>query len=156
MSDIKLHSEQQISRIAEGTVIDHITASQATPIWYLLKLHQHDKRIYMGLNLHSTTMKKKDLIKIEERALQPEEANQIAIFAPDATISIIQNFVVKEKYKVTPPKQLIGCIRCPNSKCISNFEGSKGSFAVSTFANSIQLSCIYCRKIYSPDDLTVL
>lgn len=156
MSEVKMQSEQQISRIAEGTVIDHIAAGQATPIWYLLKLHKHEKRIYVGLNLHSTTMKKKDLIKIEERALTPDEANQIAIFAPDATISIIRDYIVTEKFKVTLPKKLVGCIRCPNSKCISNFEGTVGNFTLSTLGSETHLCCTYCHKIYSPHDLTVL
>lgn len=156
MSEIKIQSEQQISRIVQGTVIDHIAAGQATPIWYLLKLHKHEKRIYVGLNLYSTTMKRKDLIKIEERELSPDEANRIAIFAPDATISIIRNNVVAEKFKVTLPKKLVGCIRCPNSKCISNFEGAVGNFSLSTVGINTQLCCQYCHKIYTPNDLIVL
>lgn len=152
MSEIKEQSEP-ISRIAEGTVIDHIPAGMAARVWMLLKLEKHKKRIYVGLNLHSTTMKEKDLIKIEERMLQPEEANHIAIFAPDATISIIENFEIKEKFQVSLPDIIHGYLKCPNSRCISNFEGAITSFNLSQIGTQTHLSCRYCQKTFTQNDL---
>lgn len=148
-------SKQSITRIVEGTVIDHIPAGKAAAIWLLLKLEKHQKTIYVGLNLPSTRMKNKDLIKIADRALSPDEANQIAIFAPDATISIIQDSQIKEKFQVALPEKLEGYIRCPNNRCISNHEGATGSFVLTQLGKNAQLCCRYCRKTFTQNDLTL-
>lgn len=148
-------TKQSITRIVQGTVIDHIPAGKAASIWFLLNLEKHQQTIYVGLNLPSTRMKKKDLIKIEDRALKPDEANQIAIFAPEATISIIKDSQVQEKYQVVLPEKLEGYIRCPNNRCISNHEGAKGSFVLSSMGANTQLCCRYCHKTFTQNDLTL-
>ncbi len=154
MSELKEQTEP-ISRIHEGTVIDHIPAGMATRIWMLLGLETHQKRIYVGLNLHSTMMGTKDLIKIEERALQPEEVNQIAIFAPDATISIIEDQKIKEKYQVTLPDTIKGYLKCPNNRCISNHEGAISNFKLGHNGQDTKLSCCYCRITFTQNDLVL-
>lgn len=146
---------EPISRIREGTVIDHIPATKATAIWFLLDLEKHKKRIYVGLNLHSTQMHKKDLIKIEERELLPEEANRIAIFAPDATISLISEGEVREKYQVSLPETIEGHFHCPNSKCISNHEIGESRFTLINQGSNTQLRCHFCRTIFTQDDISL-
>src|ERR1700722_19599383 len=86
-----------VSAIQKGTVIDHITPGQTLRIIHLLGLLGKKKKITVGFNLVSKCMKVKDLIKIEDYVLTNEEANDITIFAPDATINIIDDFGVIEK-----------------------------------------------------------
>ena len=154
MLDLK-EKRKSITLIQQGTVIDHIPPGKAASIWLLLKLEMHQKPIYVGLNLASTRMEKKDLIKIEDRALTPAEANLIAIFAPMATISIIENSAVKKKFQVALPNKMEGYIRCPNNRCISNHENATGWFSLATAGENTQLCCCYCHKIFNQNDLTL-
>src|SRR5580704_4426778 len=111
-----------IAAIRNGTVIDHIPAYLALKIILLLELDKHDKMITLGLNLPSSSHRLKDIIKVEDKALTPEEANQVAIFAPNATINIIQDYEVAKKFKVQIPLSIEGIFSCPNLRCVSNHE----------------------------------
>ncbi|MDP0947621.1 aspartate carbamoyltransferase regulatory subunit, partial [Klebsiella pneumoniae] len=42
----------------------------------------------------------KDVVKVEDRELDPREVDKIALIAPKATINIIRDFNVAEKYNV--------------------------------------------------------
>ncbi|NIN67514.1 MAG: aspartate carbamoyltransferase regulatory subunit, partial [Anaerolineae bacterium] len=44
----------------------------------------------------------------------PREVDKIALIAPAATINIIRNFSVAEKYKVQVPAVARGILRCAN------------------------------------------
>jgi aspartate carbamoyltransferase regulatory subunit len=142
-----------VSAIRNGTVIDHITAGQALKIVLLLKLARHQKLVTLGLNLPSKTMTYKDLIKVEERELTPEEANQVAILSPKSTINIIQEYEVIKKFQVKLPPMLSGVFSCPNPKCISNHEAVTSSFSITQRHHSILLQCKFCRKTFSQNDI---
>jgi aspartate carbamoyltransferase regulatory subunit len=62
----------------------------------------------------------KDVVKVEDRELEPREVDKISLIAPRATINIIRNFNVEEKRRVTLPSEVVGIIRCENHNCISN------------------------------------
>lgn len=132
-----------VSAIRNGTVIDHIEAGHALKIVKFLRLADHRSQVTLGLNLPSQVMGYKDLIKVEEKELAPEELNQIAILAPDATISIIKEYVVNHKYKLTLPEKIFGMIECSNPRCISNHEKILSQFHV---LPKRSLKCHYCRK----------
>ena len=102
-------------RIKNGTVIDHITAGQALRIIHLLALRIAKHTVTLGLNLPSKRLGRKDLIKIENRILTAEEANEIMVFAPEATINIIENFKVIEKINTHLPASIKDVFYCPNS-----------------------------------------
>ena len=82
----------KVYAIEDGTVIDHIQAGRAMKIISILKLASHKNTVTVGLNFGSDHLGRKDIIKVEDRELTPEEANRVAIFAPKATINIIRNF----------------------------------------------------------------
>lgn len=144
-----------IHHIVEGTVIDHIPPGKALTIVRLLKLEKHAERVTIGIHLPSTTYGKKDLIKIENRKLSPTEASQIAVFAPYATISIISNSKVTDKFQVAIPQTLHKCMPCPNPKCITNHEDMDTTFHLSSRTDYIEILCKYCRKPFSQDDLLI-
>jgi len=138
-----------VAAIEHGTVIDHIPKGQALTIIQLLKLCEHHRPVTLGLNLPSQSMQSKDIIKVEDREISPDEANQIALFSPNASINIIQDYEVVKKYKVSLPETIAHVIRCPNPQCISNHEMMASSFNVKSQMDSVTLQCQFCRKSFS-------
>ncbi|VEB75778.1 Aspartate carbamoyltransferase regulatory chain [Providencia rustigianii] len=61
----------QVEAIRCGTVIDHIPAQVGFKLLKLFKLTKTDERITIGLNLPSSNMGKKDIIKIENTFFNP-------------------------------------------------------------------------------------
>ncbi len=144
--------ELSVAAIRQGTVIDHITAGQALLIARILRLPMADKIVTIGLNLPSKLMHTKDLIKVEGRELSPEEANQVALFAPEATISIIRDYHTVKKFAVSLPENISGFIVCPNPKCITNNERMFSNFTVIA-GQQIKVRCHYCEKIFRRDEI---
>lgn len=144
-----------VSAIKNGTVIDHIPAGQALKIIRVLNLAAHQKLVTVGLNLPSKLMGFKDLIKVAERELTPDEANQVAILAPHATINIIKNYQVAKKFKVQIPEKIERLLICPNPKCITNHEPMKSVFEIKTRGKEIITRCQYCEKVFTPADFAI-
>lgn len=143
----------KVFAIKNGTVIDHIKAKQALKIIQILKLYANDKIVSVGLNFPSKTQKFKDIIKVEERELTPEEANRVAILAPQATINIIRNFEVTKKFKVQIPEQVEKIIICPNPKCITNNEPMNTIFTAEVHKDEVKLRCKYCEKTFDQSEI---
>jgi aspartate carbamoyltransferase regulatory subunit len=136
-----------VAAIKEGTVIDHIPAGYVFIILQLLKLSQGKHRVSLGLNLTSSSMGLKDLIKIENRVLTEKEAHDIAIFAPQATINIIKNYHIASKISAKLPPAVARILVCPNSRCITNCETMDTLFHVEEYRQQVRLRCHFCEKI---------
>jgi len=136
----------QVEAIKCGTVIDHIPAQIGFKLLSLFKLTETDQRITIGLNLPSNELGRKDIIKIENTFLTEQQVNQLAVYAPKATVNRIDDYVVVKKLMPTLPDQINGVLRCPNSNCISRFEPVVSSFAVKKRAADVRLQCKYCEK----------
>lgn len=144
-----------VSAIKNGTVIDHIAPGQALRIIHLLGLESSMHKVTIGLHLPSKSMGTKDLIKIENRILSDQEANEIVVFSPFATINVIHDFEVAEKVKTRLPSSMKKVFLCPNSVCITQFESIPSHFYISEDRKQIKLTCYYCEKIYDRDQLRV-
>ncbi|CDL82832.1 aspartate carbamoyltransferase regulatory subunit [Xenorhabdus szentirmaii] len=136
----------QVEAIKCGTVIDHIPAHVGFKLLSLFKLTETDQRITIGLNLPSNHLGRKDLIKIENTFLTEQQANQLAIYAPHATINNIENYVVVNKMPINLPECIDSILVCPNSNCISHNEPVNSSFRVLKAKNDVVLLCKYCEK----------
>lgn len=143
----------KVFAIKEGTVIDHIKAGKALKIIELLKLDSNNKIVTLGMNFPSKTQKKKDVIKVEKKELTPEEANKVAILAPQATINIIRDFKVVKKFKVKIPTVVEKLLVCPNPKCITNNENMKTCFKTTVNKNMVKVRCEYCEKIFDQNEI---
>jgi len=94
---------------------------------------------------------KKDIVKIENRELDPKELNKIALIAPNATINIIREFEVVKKHTVQIPDEVIGIAKCSNPTCISNArEPVESRFHVIS-KNPPRIKCYYCER--EPEDI---
>ena len=148
-------SELKIEAIENGTVIDHITANKSLHILNILGLPDAETRnITVAINVSSEEIGRKDILKIENRELDHEELNQIALLAPKATINIIRDFKPVKKDKIVLPKKIKGLIKCTNKKCITNYENEP----ITPIFNVIEkyppvVRCHYCEKLIKTEDI---
>jgi len=149
-----LKNTLRVSKIKNGTVIDHINAGYALEVLKILGIKSKVKSIVsVTLNVSSKTMGLKDMVKIEGRELKTEEVNKIALLAPQATINIIRKYKVVDKQLVRLPKIIKEIIKCINPACISNSnEPIKATFYVD-FQNALLLKCHYCGYLLEKEDI---
>lgn len=145
MTDHKL----QVEAIAQGTVIDHIPAGMGIRILKFFQLTDQQQPITVGLNLRSKQSQQKDIIKVENTVFTVEQANQLALFAKGATINVIDDYQVVEKYRVSLPEAVNAVLSCPNSNCISHDEPVDSRFYVKEGEQEVTLKCHYCEKSFS-------
>ena len=149
-------SELKIRAIENGTVIDHITANKALHILKILGLPDGDtKNITIAMNVSSAEIGRKDILKIENRELDSEELNQVALIAPKATINIIRDFKPIKKDKIVLPEKISSILKCTNPKCITNNEPMETIFDVIDKENTV-LKCHYCEHKIQKNDIQIL
>ena len=144
----------RVSKIKDGTVIDHITAGHALNVLKILGITDHVNGIVtVGINVPSKTLGLKDMVKIEGRELESEEVDKIALLAPHASINIIRNYEVVEKQRVSLPHIIREAVKCANPACISNSkEPVKSTFYVDN-KEPLRLRCHYCGYIMENQDI---
>lgn len=149
-----MNDKLSVSAIKNGTVIDHILTGQALRIIKLLSLEHNKTPITIGMELPSGRMGAKDLIKIENRVLSIDEANEVVVFAPLATINIIENFQVVNKLNTHLPSFMKRVFICPNINCVSLKEPIDSHFYIQQ-GKQITLTCHYCRHSFNRDHVQV-
>ena len=144
-----MEKELKVVPIKNGTVIDHITAGQALNVLKILEINARtDTVVSVVMNVRSKKMGRKDIVKVEDRELKPEEVDKIALIAPNATINIIRDSEVIEKHKVYLPESIEGIIRCANPNCISNVEREPViSRFITVSENPPLFRCFYCERM---------
>jgi aspartate carbamoyltransferase regulatory subunit len=146
--------ELRVSKIKDGTVIDHINGGYALEVVKILGITGREKGVMtITINVPSKRLQVKDIVKIEGRALNSQEVNRIALVAPHATINIIRDYNVVEKLEVKLPKVIEAIIRCANPACISNSnEPATVKFYVES-EEPLLLKCHYCGYILEKADV---
>ena len=144
----------RVSKIKDGTVIDHITAGHALDVLKILRItDQVNGVVTVGMNVPSKTLGLKDMVKIEGRELKSEEVDKIALLAPHASINIIRNYKVVDKQLVRLPNIIREAVKCANPACISNSkEPVKSTFYVDK-KEPLRLRCHYCGYIMEKQDI---
>jgi aspartate carbamoyltransferase regulatory subunit len=149
--------ELVVSAIKNGTVIDHIPSDKVFKVLRILNIETAKQQILFGVNLDSKKYGKKGIIKLQDKYFELDEINKIALVAPSATIIVIKDFEVVEKYQVSIPKEIVGITKCFNPKCITNFEQVTTKFDVNLSENNeVQLVCHYCEKITKKEHIQFL
>jgi aspartate carbamoyltransferase regulatory subunit len=146
--------ELRVSKIKDGTVIDHINGGYALDVVKILGITGKENRVMtIAINVPSKRLGMKDIVKIEGRGLSSRELNKIALVAPHATINIIRDYTVVEKVEVKLPKAIEGVIKCVNPGCISNSnEPAEAKFYVES-DEPLVLKCHYCGYILEKVDV---
>ncbi len=138
--------ELNVSAIRHGTVIDHIDSKATFQVARILQVEDEDSKVLVGLNLESKQLGSKGIIKVENRRLTPEEANKIALIAPEASVNIIENFKVVEKTKVELPASVERVVKCYNPRCVTNNQPVDTSFDI-VGSRPPALRCRYCERV---------
>jgi len=143
-----------VSKIRNGTVIDHISAGHALDVLKILGIDGREGHVVsVAINVTSKTATKKDIVKVENRELKQDEVDKIALIAPGATINIIRDYEVAEKARVKLPETIKGIVRCANPACVSN----AGEPVVPRFMvekpDPLRLRCFYCSRFMEKPDV---
>ena len=147
--------ELRVSKIKDGTVIDHIDAGRALHVLRILGLTGSEGLVIaVVMNVPSRKLGRKDIVKVEGLELREEQVNKIALIAPSATINIIRDYEVVEKVKVRVPPIVEGLLRCANPNCISNQprEPITPRFYVRSL-RPLKMVCGYCGTELNQDDV---
>lgn len=138
----------RVTPIRNGTVIDHIDCGQALKVLRIIGITD-SVRSTVSVLLHVPSKKDgwKDVIKVEDRELDTKEVDKISLIAPKATINIIRDFNVAEKFNVKLPDVAKGIVRCGNPNCITNMDEPVETEFIVESNNPIVLRCLYCDRI---------
>lgn len=147
--------------VDDGIVIDHIGKGEdVDTIWE----HINKIRKILGLNVVSShgvylshkdmrykgvlslpNMKEFDLIRMKK----------LAAIAPETTLNVIENSLVKEKYRVHMPPKIYDFaeISCKNPDCISNPRHSENAMPFFYRTKDGNFICKYCDKKHNFKDI---
>ena len=144
-----------VAAIENGTVLDHIPSERLFDVVSMLHLDKMNNAITIGYNLKSAAMGSKSIIKIADKYFTDEELNQLSVVAPNITLCVIKDYEIIEKRPVVMPEELVGIVRCPNPKCITNNEPMQTRFRSVGEGKSI-LGCSYCNKDVELHDVRIV
>ena len=138
-------TELRVSKIEDGTVIDHITGGQAVNVLAILGIDgTSGEEVSVGMNVPSDRLGRKDVVKVEGRELSQDEVDVLSLIAPAATINIIREFEVAEKHRVSRPEEVTGVLSCPNANCITT-ESEPVESRFEVLEEGVR--CTYCDTI---------
>ncbi|WP_409199703.1 aspartate carbamoyltransferase regulatory subunit [Methanobrevibacter sp. DSM 116169] len=145
----------KIKPIKNGTVIDHISANKSLHVLKILNLpNKEHKNITIAMNVSSNEIERKDILKIENRELESDELDQVALVAPNSTINIIRDYEIVKKDKISLKNEITSIIKCTNPKCITNNvnEPINSKFAIIS-KSPILARCYYCDKLINKEHI---
>lgn len=133
----------KIDSIKNGIVIDHIQAKKGMEIYEALKLKDLDCSVAIIMNAKSEKMGRKDIIKIDKDM----EINMdvIGFIEPNATINIVKNDQLVDKYNVKLPEKIVNIAKCQNPRCITSIEKDLDEIFVLTDKENQVYRCQYCE-----------
>lgn len=137
--------ELRISKIRDGTVLDHLPGGSALHVLAMLGIDgSSGAGVSVAMNVPSERLGTKDLVKVEERELSQAEVDVLSLIAPRASVNIVREYEVLEKKRVERPNSVTGVLACPNSSCITNAEEP-----VQTRFDVLEdgVRCGYCEEI---------
>lgn len=145
----------RIVKIHDGTVIDHIRAGKALEVLEILGITGKDGNVVsLAMNISSSKIEKKDIVKVEHRFLKEQEVARIAVVAPEATINHIEDYKIIKKVRVELPDVISDIFPCPNQRCVTNKEREPIRSKYEVISKTpMQLKCLYCWTIVEEQDI---
>ena len=132
-----------IDSISNGLVIDHIEAKKGMEIYETLKLEDLDCSVAIITNAKSKKMGRKDIIKIDKD--MKLNTDIIGFLQPNATINVVKDGKLINKYHAKLPKQIINIVKCQNPRCITSVERSLDQVFDLTDEKNKVYRCKYCE-----------
>lgn len=147
-----MKQKRLLGEIEKGTVIDHIPPDVCFKVSRMLE--PFNDLVVVVNRFPSKKMGEKAVIKIQKKMLTKQELSKIALLAPQATVNVIQNHTILEKYKVKLPNHLENVITCINPNCISH-QHTKTFFHVLK-KKPLEVRCHYCELVIEKGELVIL
>jgi aspartate carbamoyltransferase regulatory subunit len=149
------HNMRRVTAIRNGTVIDHIPSGHAMRVLEMLAVDKSTSvPVSMVMNVPSKKMGTKDIIKVEDRELNQDELNRLALVAPDARVAIIRAYSVAEKMTIELGEEVTNVVRCTFSNCITTNPREPLAHRLKVMSREpLELRCHYCGR---PQDLEEL
>jgi aspartate carbamoyltransferase regulatory subunit len=143
-----------VSKIKDGTVIDHIKSGHGKKVLNFLGIDENYPEITtLLMNVPSKKIGRKDIVKVANKFLKEEEVNKIALIAPNATCNVIKEYSVVEKRNIELPKMIEGTLKCPNPKCITNANEPINTKFLVNKTEPVTLRCYYCERLIDLKDI---
>ena len=157
MSEKKEGERMLVSRIEEGTVIDHIPDWRADTVSKVLRLDklarmQADISVAILQNVVSKSLGRKDIIKIDKWSVDEKDADILCLVFPQITVNYIDEGKVS-KYSPKVPDVIEGRLKCPELNCISNAEREPVVTKFVTLKKDRLLQCHYCDALVNFDSV---
>tara|TARA_B100000678_G_scaffold95358_1_gene79765 strand:+ start:93 stop:560 length:468 start_codon:yes stop_codon:yes gene_type:complete len=139
---------RRVTAIRNGTVVDHIPAGHALQVIQMLRINMtRTTPVSLVMNVPSDKLGRKDVLKVEDRELNQEELDRLALIAPTASIAIIRNHAVAEKLKVELADDLINIASCSFSNCITkNVREPLPQRLRVISRDPLEVRCYYCGR----------
>ncbi|MFH1515750.1 MAG: aspartate carbamoyltransferase regulatory subunit [bacterium] len=147
--------KQIITKIKHGTVIDHLDADTVFKIVRILNLEKCTDQVTIGVNMRSSQINRKGIIKIENMFLSKEDVDKISLFSPHATINLIKDYEVDQKFEVEIPQKVSNVLKCNNPKCVTNLENERTLFILHK-KSPLEFICKFCERRLLKNDLEVI
>jgi len=146
---------RRVTAIRNGTVIDHIPTGRAMQVIKVLRIDTtRATPISLVMNVPSDKLGRKDVLKIEDRELNQEDLDRLALISPAASIAIIRNHAVAEKMNVELSDDLVNLAKCSFSNCITMNDREPLPQRLRVVGhNPIEVRCYYCGKVQNIDEL---
>ncbi len=146
-----------VSRIEEGTVVDHIPDWKAETVAKVLRLDrlakmQADISVAILQNVSSRQLLRKDIVKIDRWHVDEKDADILCLVFPTITVNYIDDGKVT-KYQPKVPDIIEGRVKCPELSCISNTEREPVVSRFTTLKRERLLQCHYCDTLLGFDNV---
>lgn len=132
-----------IDSIKNGIVIDHIQAKKGMEIYEALNLRDLDCSVAIITNAKSGKMGRKDIIKIDK--VMEINMDVIGFIEPNATINVVENDKLVNKYQVGVPEKIVNIAKCQNPRCITSVEKDLDQVFTLTDKENQVYRCQYCE-----------
>lgn len=132
-----------IDSIKNGIVIDHIQAKKGMEIYEALNLRDLDCSVAIITNAKSDKMGRKDIIKIDK--VMEINMDVIGFIEPNATINVVENDKLVNKYQVGVPEKIVNIAKCQNPRCITSIEKDLDQIFTLTDKQNQVYRCQYCE-----------
>lgn len=131
-----------VNSIEKGIVIDHIQSGNGLKIFERLNLADVDFPVVLLMNVPSSVLGKKDIIKIQDKI--DIDFTMLGLTDPNLTINIIEKNRIVEKRVVELPEKVKGLFECENPRCVSNND----VYAIPEFIlvdkKNVEYKCEFC------------
>ena len=146
---------RRVTAIRNGTVIDHIPSGNAMQVIRILRINtDRATPVSLVMNVPSDKLGRKDVLKIEDRELDQEDLDRLALIAPAASIAIIRNHAVAEKMNVELADDILNITKCSFSNCITKNDREPLPQRMKVVSREpLEVRCYYCGRDQEIDEL---